>query len=152
MENGILLFVKFSGCKCRKMVFFDFKFKKRGKKFNVYKGWMYLCCVDIQYVVVKVSVNEKGSSLDFVDYVMVLEVVINLVFRFLKYCKNNLMVQFLEFYLVVMDNVSVFNKFFFKGFCVLLSEEYVLFEFYIKDLKYFVIVEGIVIDMCFVVI
>lgn len=134
------------------MVFFDFKFKKRGKKFNVYKGWMYLCCVDIQYVVVKVSVNEKGSSLDFVDYVMVLEVVINLVFRFLKYCKNNLMVQFLEFYLVVMDNVSVFNKFFFMGFCVLLSEEYVLFEFYIKDLKYFVIVEGIVIDVCFVVI
>lgn len=134
------------------MVFFDFKFKKRGKKFNVYKGWMYLCCVDIQYVVVKVRVNEKGSSLDFVDYVMVLEVVINLVFRFLKYCKNNLMVQFLELYLVVMDNVSVFNKFFFKGFCVLLSEEYVLFEFYIKDLKYFVIVEGIVIDMCFVVI
>lgn len=134
------------------MVFFDFKFKKRGKKFNVYKGWMYLCCVDIQYVVVKVRVNEKGSSLDFVDYVMVLEVVINLVFRFLKYCKNNLMVQFLELYLVVMDNVSVFNKFFFKGFCVLLSEEYVLFEFYIKDLKYFVIVEGIVIDVCFVVI
>lgn len=134
------------------MVFFDFKFKKRGKKFNVYKGWMYLCCVDIQYVVVKVRVNEKGSSLDFVDYVVVLEVVINLVFRFLKYCKNNLMVQFLELYLVVMDNVSVFNKFFFKGFCVLLSEEYVLFEFYIKDLKYFVIVEGIVIDVCFVVI
>lgn len=134
------------------MVFFDFKFKKRGKKFNVYKGWMYLCCVDIQYVVVKVSVNEKGSSLDFVDYVMVLEVVINFVFRFLKYCKNNLMVQFLELYLVVMDNVSVFNKFFFMGFCVLLSEEYVLFEFYIKDLKYFVIVEGIVIDVCFVVI
>lgn len=113
---------------------------------------MYLCCVDIQYVVVKVRVNEKGSSLDFVDYVMVLEVVINLVFRFLKYCKNNLMVQFLELYLVVMDNVSVFNKFFFMGFCVLLSEEYVLFEFYIKDLKYFVIVDGIVIDMCFVVI
>lgn len=134
------------------MVFFDFKFKKRGKKFNVYKGWMYLCCVDIQYVVVKVSVNEKGSSLDFVDYVMVLEVVINIVFRFLKCFKNNLMVQFLELYLVVMDNVSVFNKFFFMGFCVLLSEEYVLFEFYIKDLKYFVIVEGIVIDMCFVVI
>lgn len=134
------------------MVFFDFKFKKRGKKFNVYKGWMYLCCVDIQYVVVKVRVNEKGSSLDFVDYVMVLEVVINFVFRFLKYCKNNLMVQFLELYLVVMDNVSVFNKFFFMGFCVLLSEEYVLFEFYIKDLKYFVIVKGIVIDVCFVVI
>lgn len=134
------------------MVFFDFKFKKRGKKFNVYKGWMYLCCVDIQYVVVKVRVNEKGSSLDFVDYVIVLEVVINIVFRFLKCFKNNLMVQFLELYLVVMDNVSVFNKFFFKGFCVLLSEEYVLFEFYIKDLKYFVIVEGIVIDMCFVVI
>lgn len=134
------------------MVFFDFKFKKRGKKFNVYKGWMYLCCVDIQYVVVKVRVNEKGSSLDFVDYVMVLEVVINIVFRFLKCFKNNLMVQFLELYLVVMDNVSVFNKFFFMGFCVLLSEEYVLFEFYIKDLKYFVIVEGIVIDMCFVVI
>lgn len=134
------------------MVFFDFKFKKRGKKFNVYKGWMYLCCVDIQYVVVKVRVNEKGSSLDFVDYVIVLEVVINIVFRFLKCFKNNLMVQFLELYLVVMDNVSVFNKFFFKGFCVLLSEEYVLFEFYIKDLKYFVIVEGIVIDICFVVI
>lgn len=134
------------------MVFFDFKFKKRGKKFNVYKGWMYLCCVDIQYVVVKVRVNEKGSSLDFVDYVIVLEVVINIVFRFLKCFKNNLMVQFLELYLVVMDNVSVFNKFFFMGFCVLLSEEYVLFEFYIKDLKYFVIVEGIVIDMCFVVI
>lgn len=134
------------------MVFFDFKFKKRGKKFNVYKGWMYLCCVDIQYVVVKVRVNEKGSSLDFVDYVIVLEVVINIVFRFLKCFKNNLMVQFLELYLVVMDNVSVFNKFFFKGFCVLLSEEYVLFEFYIKDLKYFVIVEGMVIDMCFVVI
>lgn len=91
------------------MVFFDFKFKKRGKKFNVYKGWMYLCCVDIQYVVVKVRVNEKGSSLDFVDYVMVLEVVINIVFRFLKCFKNNLMVQFLELYLVVMDNVSVFN-------------------------------------------
>lgn len=116
------------------------------------KGWMYLCCVDIQYVVVKVRVNEKGSSLDFVDYVIVLEVVINIVFRFLKCFKNNLMVQFLELYLVVMDNVSVFNKFFFMGFCVLLSEEYVLFEFYIKDLKYFVIVEGIVIDMCFVVI
>lgn len=152
MENGTLSSVKFSGCKCRKTASFDFKLKKRGKKFNVYKGRMHSCCADIQYAAVKASANEKGSSSDLVDYVMALEAAINIALRFSKCFKNNLTVQFPELHLAVMDNVSVFNKLFSMGSRALSSEEYVLFEPYIKDLKYFVTAEGIVTDTCPVVI
>lgn len=152
MENGTLSSVKFSGCKCRKTASFDFKLKKRGKKFNVYKGRMHSCCADIQYAAVKARANEKGSSSDLVDYVIALEAAINIALRFSKCFKNNLTVQFPELHLAVMDNVSVFNKLFSKGSRALSSEEYVLFEPYIKDLKYFVTAEGIVTDTCPVVI
>lgn len=71
---------------------------------------------------------------------------------FSKYCKNNLTVQFPELHLAVMDTVSVFNKLFSRGSRALSTDEYVLFEPYIKDLKYFVTADGSVTDACPVVI
>lgn len=152
MENGTLPSIKYSGCKSRKTASFDFKLKKRGKKFNVYKGRMHSCCADIQYAAVKASANEKGSSMDLIDYVKALEVGINVALMFSKYCKNNLTVQFPELHLAVMDTVSVFNKLFSRGSRALSTDEYVLFEPYIKDLKYFVTADGSVTDACPVVI
>lgn len=152
MGNETLPSIKFSGCNCEKTASFDFKAKKRGKKFNVYKGQMYSCCNDIQYAAVKTSAKGKGSSQDLVDYVKATDVAINLALMFSKCRKNNLTVQFPELHLAVMDNVSIITKLF-SGDCrTLSSKEYVLFEPYIKGLQHFVTVDGVVTDSCPVVI
>ena len=152
MDNGTLPSVCFSGCNCEKTASFDFKCKKRGKRFNVYKGHMYSCCNNIQPAIVKISAHEKGSRKELSDHIRASQAATDFSLKFSKFSKRNAVVEFPEQHLAVMDTVAIFNKIFSWDCRNISSSEYVLFEPYIKNLQYFVTVDGTVTSTCPVVL
>jgi hypothetical protein len=138
--------MKYSGCTCGKTANFDYKSKKKGKKFNIYKGRMYSCSNDIQYAAVKVRTHDKGTEEDLMDYVGSSQAAHDLADKFSKLC--NISVHFPECHIAVMDKVAVFNGFFPENCRKPSCDEVILFEPFIKDLQWFVSRNGVVADSC----
>ncbi|XP_048765274.2 uncharacterized protein LOC125673054 [Ostrea edulis] len=146
MNNETLPSMKYSGCTCRKTANFDYKRKRKGKKFNVYKGRMYSCSNDIQTAAVKINTRGEGTQEDLADYVDSSQAAQDLVNKFSKLC--NVSVRFPECHVAEMDTVAVFNRFFSGNCRKPSSDEVILFEPYIEDLQCFISRAGVVTEAC----
>lgn len=146
MNNETLPSLIRSGCACEKSANFDFRPKKKGKKFRIYKGNMYSSCTDIERAAVKVDTSRQGSMEVLEKYVLQSQNAHGIARKFSKMC--NVTVSFPELHLAVMDKVSVITNTMSRH-RKLSSDEFVLFEPFIRgSLEYFVTCDGIVTENC----